>query len=151
MNKIFEYILGVCCWANALVCVAAEHFEVLPDLPDPLAQAAQASTISKSGGETSLLASGSIGHEPNIISVVLSLIFVVLLIYCTGILYAKLNKVGFKTLKKQQGELSKSQVAVVSTTPLGNNKTLHVVELDGKRMLIGASSSAIQLIKELIK
>ena len=52
-------------------------------------------------------------------------------------------------MRKQQGDLAKSQVSVISTTQLGSNKTLHVVELDGKRMLIGASSSAIQLIKDL--
>ncbi len=83
------------------------------------------------------------------ISVILSLVFVVLLIYLTGIIYAKLNKVGFKALKRQQGDYAKSHVSVVSTTQLGNNKTLHVVELDGKRMLIGASASTIQLIKDL--
>ena len=81
--------------------------------------------------------------------IILSLLFVILLIYLTGIIYAKLNKAGFKTLKAQQGELSRSQVAVISTTQLGNNKTLHVVELDGKRMLIGATSGAIRLIKDL--
>ena len=45
--------------------------------------------------------------------------------------------------------MSRSQASVISTTALGNNKTLHVIELDGKRMLIGASSGAIQLIKDL--
>ena len=75
--------------------------------------------------------------------------FVIALIYITGILYTKLNKANFKTIKKQQGELAKSQVSVLSTTQLGGSKTLHVVELDGKRILIGASSSAIQLIKDL--
>jgi len=152
MNKIYLYSLGALAWFNVLACHAAEMFEVLPDLPDPLAYAVQpasASTVSGTTSTANAIASQSIGHEPSIISVVLSLVFVVLLIYLTGIVYAKLNKVGFKTLKKQQGELAKSQVSVISTTQLGNNKTLHVVELDGKRMLIGASSSAIQLIKDL--
>ena len=71
-----------------------------------------------------------------------------LLIYLTGVIYAKLNNVGLRTLKKQQ-DFNKSHVSVISTTQLGNNKTLHVVELDGKRMLIGASSGAMQLIKDL--
>lgn len=133
---------------QAMACYAVDKFDVLPDLPDSLVQTAEASTISNTGNSTDLV-SHSVAHEPSIISVVLSLLFVIVLIYVTGILYAKLNKIGFKTLKKQQGELSKSQVAVVSTTQLGNNKTLHVVELDGKRMLIGASTSAIQLIKDL--
>lgn len=138
---------------QASVCYAAEKFDVLPDLPDPLAYAVQpasASTVSGAGNPTSVLGgTQSVGGEPSVISVVLSLLFVVLLIYLTGILYAKLNRVGFNALKRQQGDLAKSHVSVISTTQLGNNKTLHVVELDGKRMLIGASQGAIQLIKDL--
>ena len=99
--------------------------------------------------EVATLGTQSIGTEPSLISVVLSLFFVILLIYLTGIIYAKLNKVGFRTIKNQQGEFARSHVTVLSTTQLGSNKTLHVVELDGKRMLIGASSGAIQLIKDL--
>lgn len=151
MNKINLYLLGVLSWVNATACCAVEKFEILPDLPDPLAYAVQpasASTVS-GGTTTSVLNSQSIGHEPSIISVVFSLLIVVVLIYLTGIIYAKLNNVGLKTMKRQQGELAKSQVSVISTTQLGSNKTLHVVELDGKRMLIGASSGAIQLIKDL--
>lgn len=151
MSKILKYLLGVIGLINCSVCLATEKFDVLPDLPDPLAYAvpsAQAASVS-GNVDPSLLGAQSIGHEPSMISVIFSLIFVVLLIYLTGIIYTKLNKVGFKTLKRQQGEFANSHVSVVSTTQLGNNKTLHVVELDGKRMLIGASSSTIQLIKDL--
>ena len=151
MKKFFKYSLGVLSWLYMPLVFAVEKFEVLPDLPESLAyvtQPAQAATVS-SNADISTLGAQSIGNEPSMISVVLSLIFVVLLIYLTGIIYAKLNKVGFKTLKRQQGDFARSQVSVISTTQLGNNKTLHVVELDGKRMLIGASSSTIQLIKDL--
>lgn len=151
MSKILKYALGVAVLLNTAVVYAAEKFDVLPDLPDPLAYAvpsAEAASVSGNIGN-SVLGAQSIGHEPSMVSVVLSLVFVVLLIYLTGIIYAKLNNVGFKTLKKQQGDYAKSHVSVVSTTQLGNNKTLHVVELDGKRMLIGASASTIQLIKDL--
>ncbi len=152
MDKILRYSLGVLCLLNSLVCNANERFEVLPDLPDPLAYAVQpavASTVSGNADATTLLGTQSVGHEPSILSVLISLGIVVLLIYLTGIIYTKLNKAGFNVMRKQQGDLSKSQVSVISTTQLGSNKTLHVVELDGKRMLIGASSSAIQLIKDL--
>ena len=151
MKNFLIYGMGVFISFNTAVAHAVEKFEVLPDLPAPLSytgQSAQAATVSGSADVASLGVQ-SIGHEPSMISVVLSLIFVVLLIYLTGILYAKLNKVGFKTMKRQQGDFARSQVSVISTTQLGNNKTLHVVELDGKRMLIGASSGAIQLIKDL--
>ena len=147
MRKFSEYILGSFVWFSTAACYAAEKFDILPDLPEPILQRVEASTVS--GTSNSILGSQSVGHEPSIISVVLSLLFVVLLIYITGIIYAKLNKLGFATLKKQQGELAKSHVSVVSTTQLGGNKSLHVVELDGKRMLIGASSGTIQLIKDL--
>lgn len=153
MKKIMVYILGAASWLFQLSCYATEKFEVLPDLPDPLAYAMQpveASTISGSADPASLITnSQSIGTEPSMVSVVFSLAIVILLIYLTGIIYSKLNKVGAKTLRKHQGNLSNSHVSVLSTTQLGNNKTLHVVELDGKRMLIGASSGAIHLIKDL--
>ena len=151
MKKIIRYVLGVVSFINMHAVNAIEKFEVLPDLPDPLAYAVQPAEAAavKGANEISTLGVQSIGNEPSIISVLISLAIVILLIYLTGIIYTKLNKVGYKTLKKQQADISRSQVSVVSTTQLGNNKTLHVVELDGKRMLIGASSSAIQLIKDL--
>ena len=151
MKKFLEYSLGVFISLNTTIAQAVEKFEVLPDLPDPLAyavQPAQAATVSGSTDVTTLGVQ-TIGNEPSMISVVLSLFFVILLIYLTGILYSKLNRVGFKTVKRQNGDYARSHVSVLSTTQLGNNKTLHVVELDGKRMLIGASSGAIQLIKDL--
>ena len=151
MRKFLLYSLGVLAMLNTAVVHAVEKFEVLPDLPDPLAYAVQPAQAAAVSGTTdvSALTAQSIGNEPSMLSVLLSLVFVILLIYMTGIIYAKLNKVGFKTMKKQQGDFARHHVSVVSTTQLGNNKTLHVVELDGKRMLIGASSSAIQLIKDL--
>lgn len=152
MYKFFVYSLGVLGIMFGSIVHAAERFEILPDLPESLSYAVQpaaASTISGNATNAVALNSQSIGQEPSIISVILSLVFVIVLIYITGIVFMKLNKVGINTLKRQQPELSKSQVSVVSTTQLGNNKTLHVVELDGKKMLIGASSNAIQLIKDL--
>ena len=105
MKKICKNILGVLAFFNANISFAVEKFEILPDLPDPLAYAVQpaaASTVSGVADATNIVGSQSIGQEPNLISVFLSLAFVVLLIYLTGILYAKLNKVGYKTLKNNK-------------------------------------------------
>lgn len=151
MKKILEYGLGLICWLNALSCYAVEKFEVLPDLPDPLAayaQTAEASAVSGTAGTESLVGGQSIGQEVSFISVIFALLITLSLFYLLIILYTKLNKANANILKKQQSGL-KSQASVISTTALGNNKTLHVIELDGKRMLIGASSNAIQLIKDL--
>lgn len=148
MKKITGIILGIFYWVSAYVCYAADKFDVLPDLPEPLASAAQASSVTTTD-TVNTVATQSVGQEPNFISMIFSLVFVILLIYATGILYTKLNKFGVKALKRQVGDNSDSQVAVISTTPLGANKTLHVVELGGKRMLIGASANSIHLIKDL--
>ncbi len=147
MKKIFGIFLGAVCWVNVLTVCAAEKFEVLPDLPEPLS-AAQASSISTTADSANTLTQ-NVGQEPNFMSVIFSLVFVILLIYATGIIYAKLNKAGLKTLKKHMGDTDDSRVTVISTTPLGSNKTLHVVELNGKRMLLGASANSIDLIKDL--
>ena len=150
MKKFLGIFLGGYCWLCANLVCAADKFDVLPDLPDPLAGSmAQASSVSTNAGTASTVGTQAIGHEPNLVSIVFSLIFVVLLIYATGIIYTKLNKLGLTTLKKQMGDLNHSHVSVVSTTALGNNKSLHIVELDGKRMLIGASLNSIHLIKDL--
>ena len=57
---------------SASACLAADKFDVLPDLPDPLAYAVQpaaASTVSGAGNTSSILGGAqSVGGEPNIIS-----------------------------------------------------------------------------------
>lgn len=83
------------------------------------------------------------------LSVLVALGVVILLIYITGIIYAKLNVIGYKTLKKQYKDIDDSKIIIRSTTQIGNNKTLHVIELAGKRMLIGVSNDSINLIKDL--
>ena len=149
MEKISGIILGVYLGLVSQVCYAADKFDILPDLPEPLASAAQASSVTTVDTANAITTAQPVGQEPNIISLLMSLAFVILLIYATGIVYTKLNKFGLKTIKKQIGENASSHATVLSTTPLGANKSLHVVELDGKRMLIGASANSIHLIKDL--
>ena len=83
------------------------------------------------------------------ISVIISLGIVILLIYITGIIYAKLNILGQKTAKKQFKNFDESQVVIYSSTPIGQNKTLHVIGVNGKKLLIGVSNENISLIKDL--
>lgn len=157
MNKILGIFIGAFYLLKVQLCLANDKFEILPDLPEVLmSSAAQASSVSTTESTnalnattTAVAATQTVGHEPSLISLVFSLGFVILLIYVTGIIYAKLNKFGLRTLKRQMGDVSRTQVSVVSTTALGGNKSLHVVELDGKRMLIGASTNSIHLIKDL--
>lgn len=96
--------------------------------------------------ESSLKTSSS---EPNFLSIVFALLFVIFLIYITGIIYQKLNLVGAKTVKEQLKNYDLTKAIVLSTTQLGQGKNLHVIELNKSRYLIGATTDSITLIKEL--
>lgn len=87
--------------------------------------------------------------EPNILSVLISLVIVIALIYITGIIYTKLNVVGAQSVKKQFKNNNLDRIVVLSTTPLGQNKNLHIVEINDKKLLIGATPNSINMIKEL--
>ena len=87
--------------------------------------------------------------ESNYASVLIALGVVIVLIYITGIIYAKLNVIGYKTIKKQYKDMDDSKIIIRSTTQIGNNKSLHVIELGGKKMLIGVNNDSINLIKDL--
>lgn len=88
-------------------------------------------------------------NEPNVMSIIFSLIVVVFLIYITGLIYSKLNIVGAKTVQQQLKNQDLSRVIVISTTQLGQGKNLHVIEINNCRYLIGATQNSINLIKEL--
>lgn len=88
-------------------------------------------------------------NEPNPLSIIFALLIVVLLIYITGLIYSKLNAVGAKTVREHLKSYDLSKVVVLSTTQLGAGKNLHVIELNNKRYLIGATQNSINLIKEL--
>lgn len=88
-------------------------------------------------------------NEPGIFTIVIALLFVICLIYITGLIYSKLNIVGANTVKKQMKNYDLCHVAVLSTTQLGQNRNLHVVEVDGRKLLVGATQNSINLIKDL--
>lgn len=88
-------------------------------------------------------------NEPGFMSIVFALAVVIGLIYLTGLIYQKLNVVGAKTVQSQIKNYDIGRVIVISTTQLGQGKNLHVIELNNKRYLIGASQNSINLIKDL--
>ncbi len=145
MKKILFIILGVCLGIVPEICYTANKFDMLPDFLTSAVYAASVTTVETG---TTVITQHA-GYESGFASMLVSLIFVILLVYAIGILYTKLNKFGLKVMKGQIGRSSVNQVFVLSTTLLGTNKSLHVVELDGKRMLIGASANSIHLIKDL--
>lgn len=88
-------------------------------------------------------------NEPSALTILFSLCFVIALIYVTGVIYSKLNLVGAKAVKEQLKNYDMKKAVIISTTQLGQNKNLHVIELNHKQYLIGATPNSINLLKEL--
>ena len=79
MEKISGLILGVYLSFVMPACLAADRFDVLPDLPEPLASAAQASAVTTTDAANTLTTQ-SVGQEPNFLSMIFSLVFVIILV-----------------------------------------------------------------------
>ena len=60
-----------------------------------------------------------------------------------------MNVLGHNAVKKQYKGLDNERIFIHSTTQIGNNKTLHVIEIAGKKLLIGVTNESINLIKDL--
>lgn len=82
-------------------------------------------------------------------TVIFALVFVVCLIYVTGIIYTRLNAIGAKTVKKQLRNYKLDNIIMLSTLQLGQGKNLHVVETNGKKILVGSTANSVNIIKDL--
>jgi len=97
----------------------------------------------------SLLSHGTL-NEAGIIRPLISLAIVIGLIYLTAFIYKRLSRFNAtKFSKENKPDLNKFKL--VSSQPLGANKTLHVVEINGKYLVLGSTANSINLIKEFDK
>ena len=89
-------------------------------------------------------------HEPNIIGAIFSLIAVLGLIYLVSFLYQKLNIFNEKfTRKNEKNEINKFKM--ISTTPIGQGKFLHIVEINNKFLALGSTQNNISFLREFSK
>ena len=83
-------------------------------------------------------------YEPNYFSLFFGLFVVISLVYITSYVYQKLIKV-----KINQDDTEIYKIDILSTTSLGQNKSLHIIKANGKCMLIGAAQNNITFIKDI--
>ena len=85
-----------------------------------------------------------------ILQAFLSLALVIGLIYLSAYIYKKLTNVTSKKINNTKDELiDKNKLNIISSLPLGSNKSLCIVEINGKTLLLGVCEQNISLIKEL--
>ena len=94
----------------------------------------------------------TMSHEtgmPSLLHLLVSMILVIGLIYLTGWIYAKLNIVNRDKLNKISFKNDDDfKFNVLQSMPLGQQRYLYTIEMKGKVMLIGSTSSHINLLKE---
>lgn len=89
-------------------------------------------------------------YESSVLRSIISLIIVIGLIYLTAFFYKRLNKFNAKLAgDKNKAQLNKFKI--ISSQSLGANKNLHVVEINGKYLVLGSTANNITLIKEFDK
>lgn len=98
----------------------------------------------------SMLSQGTI-HEAGIVRAMVSLGIVICMIYLTAWLYKKLSVFNNAKLVKDAQKLETNKFKVISSQSLGANKNLHVVEINGKYLVLGSTQNSISLIKEFDK
>ena len=89
-------------------------------------------------------------HEPSTFHAIFSLIVVLGLIYLVSFLYQKLNVLNEKITNKKDGaEINKFKI--ITTTPMGQGKFLHIVEINNKYLALGSTQNNISFLKEFSK
>lgn len=85
-----------------------------------------------------------------ILQAFISLALVIGLIYLSAYVYKKLTNVASKKINNTKNDIiDKNKLNIISSLPLGSNKSLCVVEINGKTLLLGVCEQSISLIKEL--
>ena len=86
---------------------------------------------------------------PSLLNLVVSMFVVIGLIYATGWVYTKLNVLNKNKLGKLGAKSDeKNKFSILQSMPLGQQRHIYSIEMNGKVLLVGATPSHISLIKE---
>lgn len=89
---------------------------------------------------------------PSLLQLIISMVLVIGLIYVTGWIYTKLNIVNRKKIGKIASDNGDcSRFTVLQSMPLGQQRHIYTIEMNGKILLVGSTPSHINLIKEFDK
>ena len=135
MNKLGLVLTGLYCTISVLVAKAQVSQEISQEADLPL---------------DSLLSHGTL-HEAGLLRPIISLAIVIGLIYLTAFVYRRLSKFNTSRLSDNLKKVALNKFKIISSQPLGANKMLHVVEINGKYLVLGSTANSINLIKEFDK
>lgn len=89
---------------------------------------------------------------PGLFHIILSTLFMVVFIYAIAIIYHKLSKFNAKKFSGCEDKLQNlNKLKLINSMSLGPNKSLHVVEINNKFLVVGSTQTSINLLKEFDK
>ncbi len=89
---------------------------------------------------------------PSVTHVVISTLVMVVMIYVVAIIYQHLNHFNKKKFGGAEDKtFIPNRLKIVNTLVLGNNKSVYVVEVNDKYLVLGSTQSSLSLIKEFDK
>ncbi len=89
-------------------------------------------------------------QEPNLITLTGALFFVIFLILIFGGLYAKFQRINLSKVFEGKFETTDTDsLKILSTVSLGQGKTVHLLEVNGEKFVVGSTNNNINLIKDL--
>jgi flagellar biogenesis protein FliO len=90
--------------------------------------------------------------EPSFLNILSSLITVVILIIVTGWIYLKLSKLNPNLLMSGKFKQAKNDtINILATASLGQGRSVHLIEVGDKKLVIGSSNNSVTVLSEISK
>ncbi|MCQ2957434.1 MAG: flagellar biosynthetic protein FliO [Candidatus Gastranaerophilales bacterium] len=90
--------------------------------------------------------------EPSVLDVFNSLIFVIILILITGWIYMKVKRINPEQLLSGKfNKLSENNFKIVSSLQLGAGKSIYLIEINNKQLIVGTTSTNVNLLAQMDK
>lgn len=86
---------------------------------------------------------------PSVFTLMGALFSVIGLILVSGWLYSEFNTANMKKLLTKKEDINLSKFKIISTQHLGSNKSLHLIEIANRKLIIGVTANNINLISEI--
>ena len=86
---------------------------------------------------------------PSVFTLMGALFSVIGLILVSGWLYSEFNNANIKKMINKKEDLNLNKFKIISTQHLGTNKSIHLIEIANRKLVIGVTTNSISLITDI--
>lgn len=88
---------------------------------------------------------------PGISRVLISTLFMIVFIYVVAFFYKKISLFNSKALSIEDKSFDLNKLKIINSKSLSTNNAVHIVEVNGKYLVLGSTPNQISLLKEFDK